>query len=66
MVEVAHKEIRRYVLLKYAEYEDDFDLKNTLIDAINTHNHNIHTTIGFKPIDIINNSDEEMMKKYMN
>ena len=55
MIEVVHKEIRKYVLIEYEKYSKDFNLKNVLLDSVNTHNHNVHSTTGFKPIDIINN-----------
>ena len=60
VVEVVHKEIRRYALIEYAKYSKDFNLKNVLLDAVNTHNHNVHSTTGSKPIDIINNNDEKI------
>ena len=60
-----HKEIKKYVILKYAEDSKVFDLNNILLEDINTHNHNIHTTKGFKPIDIINNTGEEIKNKVL-
>ena len=60
VVEVVHKEIRKYVLIEFAKCSKDFNLKNVLLDAVNTHNHNVHSTTGFKPIDIINNTDENI------
>ena len=65
MVEVVHKEIRKYVLIEYAKCAKDFNLKNVLLDAVNTHNHNVHSTTGFKPIDIINNTDEIIKNKVL-
>ena len=65
VVEVVQKEIRRYVLLKYAESSKDFNLKDTLLEAVNIHNHNVHSTTGQKPIDIINNKDEELKNKVL-
>ena len=65
VVETVYKEIRKYVILKYAEDSKDFDLYNILLEAINTHNNNIHTTTGFKQIDIINNTDDEINNKVL-
>ena len=39
VVEVVNKEIRKLVLIKFAEFEKDFDLKTTILDAIKAHNH---------------------------
>ncbi len=37
-----------------------FTLKNSLLEAVNIHNHNIHSSTGYSPIDIINNIDDEI------
>ena len=65
VVEVVHKEIRRYVLLKFSDFNNNFDLKDVILEAINIHNHNIHTSTGFKPCDIINNTNEKKKKKVL-
>ena len=59
VVKVVHKEIRKFVLIKYAEIDKDFDLKSTKLDAANIHNQNVHTISGYKPFDIINHIDDE-------
>ena len=41
------------------------NLKDTLLEAVNIHNHNIHTTTGYKPIELINNNDEDIKKKVL-
>ena len=33
------------------------------MEAIHAYNHNTHTTTGYKPGDIINNTDEEIKNK---
>ena len=65
VVEVVHKEIRKYVILKYSEFSNDFNLKDTLLEAVNIHNHNTHTTTGYKPIELINNNDDDIKKKFL-
>jgi transposase len=65
VVEVVNKEIRKLVLIKYAEFEKDFDLKTTILDGFNAHNHNVHPTTGYKPCFIINNTEEEIEKKVL-
>ena len=65
VVQVVHKEIRRKVVLEYSEDNPDFNLKYVLIDAVNIHNHNIHTSTGFRPVDIINNTDDIILKQVL-
>ena len=62
---LVHKEIRRYVIIKFSEYEKDFDLKNVLLEAINCPNHKVHSITGFRPCDIINNIDENIKTKVL-
>ena len=45
--------------------DKNVDLKNILLDAINCHNHNIHSSTSFRPSDIFNNTDEDIKKKFM-
>ena len=35
------------------------------MEAINVHNHNIHSSTGFRPCDIINNTNEDIKKKVL-
>lgn len=65
VIEVVHKEIRKKVILEYSEDNPDFNLKSVLIDAVNIHNHNIHISTGFRPIDIINNTDDIILKQVL-
>ena len=37
MVEVFHKEIRRYALTENAKYSKDFNLKSVLLNEVNFH-----------------------------
>lgn len=55
-----HKEIRKIVIQKYSNSEKNFNLKNSLLEGANIHNHNIHSISGYRPIDIINNMDDEI------
>ena len=47
IIEVSHKEVRKYVLTKFAiqeENEDEnFDLRDILSEACNTYNNTVHT-----------------------
>lgn len=57
VVEIAHKEIRKIDIQKYSNSEKNFNLKNSLLEAVNIH---IHSITGYRPIDIINNMDDEI------
>ena len=66
MLEVYHKEIRKYVLTNYAlsetiddENEDDFNLKEILLEACLIHNSNFHTITEKKPVDLLKNTDHD-------
>ena len=50
--------------MKFCEYNIDFDLKDVLLEAINIHNHNIHSSTGVRHLDI-NNINEDIQKKVL-
>ena len=52
-------------MIDYSNSTTTFDLKDSLLEAVNKHNHNIHTSTGYRPIDIINNTDEEIYLQVM-
>ena len=37
-----------------------------MLEAVNIHNHNIHSSTGYRPIDIINNTNEDIYLEVMN
>ena len=54
-VEAAHKQIKKLVFDQYyTEKENDreFNLEDALLNSINFHNNNIHSITGFKPVDL--------------
>ena len=69
IIEVSHKEIRKYVLTKFAIQEENeeeiFDLRDVLLEACNTHNNNVHTETGKKPVDLIKNNDHSIYLKVL-
>ena len=65
MVKVSHKEIQKIVLIHYSEYPDNFNFKNVLLDVVSVHNTNIHTGTNYKPIEIIQNTNQEIYDKVM-
>ena len=62
VVVIAHKEIRKLIIQEYANSNKSFDLKNSLLEAVNIHNHNIHSITGYRPVDIISNIDDDIYK----
>ena len=58
VIEVAHKEILKNVIIEYSKYPDNFDFKSALLDAVSNHNNNIHTTTKYKPCELFENSNE--------
>lgn len=52
-------------MINYSNSTTTFDFKDSLLEAVNIHNHNIHTSTGYRPIDIINNTDEEIYLQVM-
>lgn len=62
-VEIAHKETRKYILNIISENEKELDLTNILLDANKIHNYNVHTITRYRPVDLINNTDNDISKK---
>ena len=60
VVEVAHRETRKYIINKILENKNNTDLRDILLEANNIHNNNTHTITKFKPIDLIHNTDESI------
>lgn len=63
VVEVAHKEIRKIVIISYSENPDNFNLKLAILNSVEFHNSNIHTVTGYRPKDLIKNTDEDIYNK---
>lgn len=66
VIEVSHKEIRKNVMISYANNPFNFNLKISLLNAIDIHNSNIHTTTKFRPNDLIHNTDENIYNIVIN
>ena len=63
VVEVAHKEIKKTVIIDYSKHPENFNLKASLLEAVEIHNNNIHTTTQYRPIELFENTDEEIYEK---
>ena len=50
-------------MLNFIEIEDEFEINNNILEAINIYNNNIHTTTGQKPIELFTNTSDEGFKK---
>ena len=63
VIEICHKETRKYILEKIANEQNETDLLNVLIDANHIHNYNTHSVTKYRPVDLINNTNEEVFKE---
>ena len=52
--------------MKFIENEDDFDINNVILDAINILNNNTHTTTKYKPIELFSNTSEDVFNEVSN
>ena len=59
--EAVHKEIKNYLLRKQELLKDKFDLEICLVDAIEFHNNRVIKSTGYKPIDIKNTEDKNLI-----
>ena len=69
IIEVSHKEIRKYILTKYATEDNEeisnFNLKDIILEACYIHNNNIHSTKKRRPVDLIKNTDNEIYEEVL-
>ena len=63
VVEVAHKEIKKNVIIDFSKHPENFNLKTSLLEAVEIHNNNIHTTTLYRPVELFENTDEEIYLK---
>ena len=49
VIEVAHKEIKKTVIIEYSKHPENFNLKASLLEAVEIHN-NMHTKTLYRPI----------------
>ena len=63
-IEATHKQIKKYVYDEfYTNNAEEFFLEDTLLTIINYHNNIEHSSTKFKPIDIKDTSDPDLIKK---
>ena len=60
---MAHKEVKKTVINEYSKHPENFNLKASLLEAVEIHNNNIHTTTLYRPIELFENKDEEIYEK---
>ena len=66
-VESVHKIIKKYVNdYYYTSDEDDYNIDLPLLDAIEFHNYNVHSSTKCKPIDLKDITDIEIIEKVKN
>ena len=63
VVWVAHKEIKKNVIIDYSKHPENFNLKTSLLEAVEIHNNNIHTTTLYRPVELFENTDEVIYSK---
>ena len=64
-VEASHKQIKRLVFDKYytSNEKEEFDLEDAVLSAVNYHNNTIHSTTKYKPFDLRDTSDLNIINK---
>ena len=61
-IEASHKEIKQYINAQfYIDEKENFDLNEVLLNAIYTHNNSIHNTTNYKPVDLKDISDPDII-----
>ena len=66
-MESVHKTIKKYVNDYYYTFdEDDYNIDVPLLDAIEFHNNKVHSSTKFKPIDLKDITDIEIIEKVKN
>ena len=60
VIEVSHRETRKYILNKILKNTNDNDLNDFLLEADNIYNNITHTITKYKPIDLIHNTDKSI------
>ena len=61
-IEASHKEIKQYINAKfYIDEKENFDLNEVLLNAIYTHNNSVHSTTNYKPVDLKDISDPDII-----
>ena len=66
-VESVHKIIKKYVNdYYYTSDEDDYNIDLPLLDAIEFHNYNVHSSTKYKQIDLKDITDIEIIEKVKN
>ena len=51
--------------MNYSEHPENFNLKNSLLDAVPIHNRNIHTITNYKPIELMHNTNKDIYDEVM-
>jgi len=63
VIEICHKETRKFILEKISSEPNKANLLNILLDANHVHNFNIHSVTKFRPMGLINNTNEEIFNE---
>ena len=63
VIESFNKEIKRLLEVKYMENSKKFSIYSCLPDVIKINNENMHSTTNYKPNDLLDVSDKNIIKK---
>ena len=50
----------RFILIKFLENKESFNMENDLVEVVKTYNRSIHTVTKYTPIEIIFSTDKEL------
>ena len=63
-VEASHKQIKKLILEKfYTSQENEFDLDDAILSAVNFHNNTVHSSTKYKPIFLRDTIDINLINK---
>ena len=63
-VEASHKQIKKLILEKfYTSQENEFDLDDAILSAVNFHNNTVHSSTKYKPIFLRDITDINLINK---
>ena len=63
VVEVVHKQMQQIIFNKFSLNQNDFDLREAILDANYYHNNEIHSTTGYRPFDLKDCNDQKIIEE---
>ena len=53
----------RFILIKFLENKESFNMENDLVEVVKTYNRSIHTVTKYTSIEILFSTDKELYEK---